>query len=230
VGHESWPSAVAEPLLPTIFALSRSCPFYCSAKRRVFSSYISGNHISLSSTRPMSARRFTTSHDAASLRLHASGSRVPTSDAPNVGLHRGRRSVRDAQNNWIATEPAGLPVGAKGREQVIRRGEDGVGEEVDIEEEHEAEHDRHEEIAVKKRKARKRARVHEDPAFLGSEPASSIAGPSFSHEGVSPAPTSASTSASASTGADTDSRSSTESPEGDGPVSSSSHSPPRLKG
>jgi hypothetical protein len=177
----------------------------------------------------MSARRFTTSHDAASLRLHASGSRVPTSDAPNVGPHRGKRSVRDARNNWIATDPAGLPVGAKGRERVIRRGEDGVGEEVDIDEEEEG-HGGHEETVVKKRKARKRARVHEEPAFLGSEPASSIAGPSFFHEGVSPAPTSASGSASASTGADTDSRSSTESPEGDGPVSSSTHSPPRLKG
>src|SRR5882762_609265 len=85
-----------------------------------------------------SARRFSTIHDLASLRLHADGTRVPPDPLSNPSgsqishPRQARRAIQDTRGNWIARDAGAVAGGAMKRRRGVGAGtesdEDGQGQ------------------------------------------------------------------------------------------------------
>ncbi|THH29886.1 hypothetical protein EUX98_g4311 [Antrodiella citrinella] len=77
----------------------------------------------------MAARRYTTVHDVAALRVHPDGSRIPV-DGKSTGKRKDKRTLKDRRGNWVAQDAGGSATIKRHREAANDELDDETGGEV----------------------------------------------------------------------------------------------------
>ncbi|KAI0677702.1 hypothetical protein C8Q78DRAFT_105946 [Trametes maxima] len=141
----------------------------------------------------MNARRRSTVHDLATLRLHRDGTRVLNSDT-NRSSRRAKHAIRDARGNWVAQDAGGLG-NVKQRRNVPQPSEDNASESDDADIADDPPSPRtdkgkaraHEELDSEVEhdlnpRARKRRRFDEDFGYLASHSSPALVPPGDSEQ------------------------------------------------